>query len=66
VANKTGVTVVDGDGQVLDAGWTRGVEQTIDWADIASGDGDAVMFADGYADADGIGQRSPTPLRLSG
>jgi predicted RNase H-like nuclease len=29
VANETGVAVIDGDGQILDAGWTRGVEQTI-------------------------------------
>lgn len=35
------------DGQILDAGWTRGVEQTIGWAGSAAGDGDAVMFADG-------------------
>jgi len=46
VANETGVAVIGGDGQVLDAGWTRGVEQTIGWAHIAAGDGDAVMFVD--------------------
>jgi hypothetical protein len=46
VANETGVAVIDGDGQILDAGWTRGVQQTTGWADRAAGDGDAVMFAD--------------------
>jgi len=46
VANETGVAVIDGDGQILDAGWTRGVQQTAGWADRAAGDGNAVMFAD--------------------
>ena len=46
VANETGVAVIDRDGKILDAGWTRGVEQTIGWADTAVGDGDAVLFAD--------------------
>jgi len=45
-ANETGVAVIDGDGQVLDAGWTRGAEQTIGWALSVAGDGDAVMFVD--------------------
>ena len=46
VANETGVAVVGSDGRILDAGWTRGVEQTISWADTAAGDSDAVLFAD--------------------
>jgi predicted RNase H-like nuclease len=46
MANETGVAVIGGDGVVLDAGWTRGVEQTISWTDTAAGDGDAVLFAD--------------------
>jgi hypothetical protein len=29
VANQTGVAVIDGDGQILEAGWTRGIWQTI-------------------------------------
>ena len=45
-ANETGVAVIDRDGQILDAGWTRGVQQTTGWAGRAAGDGDAVMFAD--------------------
>ena len=46
VANQTGVAVTGRDGQILDAGWTRGGEQTTGWADSAAGDGDAVLFAD--------------------
>ena len=46
MASETGVAVVDGDGQILDACWTRGAEQAIGWADSAAGDGDAVLFAD--------------------
>ena len=46
VANETGVAVIDGDGQILDAGWTRGVEQTIGWVNRAAADADAVMFVD--------------------
>jgi predicted RNase H-like nuclease len=46
VANETGVAVIDADGRVLDAGWKRGVEQTIAWVDSAAADGDAVMFVD--------------------
>jgi predicted RNase H-like nuclease len=58
VANETGVAVVDGDGQILDAGWTRGVGQAIGWADSAAGDGDAVLFADApLVVRDGPGQR---------
>jgi predicted RNase H-like nuclease len=43
-ANETGVAVIDAKGQILDADWTCGVEQTIAWADSVAGDGDALMF----------------------
>jgi hypothetical protein len=33
------------DGQILEAGWTRGVEQAIGWAASAAGDGAAVLVA---------------------
>jgi predicted RNase H-like nuclease len=46
LANETGVAAIEGDGRILDAGWTRGVEQTIGWADTTAGDGTAVMFVD--------------------
>jgi predicted RNase H-like nuclease len=42
-ASEAGVAVIDGDGRILDADWTRGVEQAIGWADTAAGDADAVM-----------------------
>jgi predicted RNase H-like nuclease len=45
-ANETGVAAIDPDGQVLDAGWTRGVEATLAWADAAAGDDGALMFVD--------------------
>jgi predicted RNase H-like nuclease len=45
-ANETGVAVIDGDGRILDAGWTRGADDTISWAEGAAGDGDAMMFVD--------------------
>ncbi len=40
------MAVIDGDRQILGAGWTNGVEQTISWAASAAGDGDTVLFAD--------------------
>jgi predicted RNase H-like nuclease len=46
LANETGVAVIDEDGRIPDAGWTRGVEQTIDWAENVSGNGDSLMFVD--------------------
>jgi predicted RNase H-like nuclease len=45
-ANETGVAMIDAGGRVLDACWTRGVEQTIAWADAAAASGDALMFVD--------------------
>jgi len=45
-ANETGVAVLGPAGQILDAGWTRGVPDTLAWAQAAAGDADAVMFVD--------------------
>jgi predicted RNase H-like nuclease len=45
-ANETGVAAIDPAGQILDAGWVRGVEEAIAWADAAAGDGEALMFVD--------------------
>ena len=45
-ANETGVAVLDLAGCVLDAGWTRGVPDTLAWAQAAAGGADAVMFVD--------------------
>ncbi len=64
VANETGVAVIDADGRVLDAGWKRGVEQTIAWVDSAAADGDAVMFVD--APLVGPQRDRPAALREAG
>lgn len=45
VASQTAVTATDGDGQLLEAGWTRGAGQAIGRADGAAGDGAAVLVA---------------------
>jgi predicted RNase H-like nuclease len=45
-ANETGVAVIDARGEILDAGWRRGVDEAVAWADAAAGGGDAVMFVD--------------------
>lgn len=44
--NETGVAAIDSGGQVLDAGWTRGVEETIAWVNAAAGGRGALMFVD--------------------
>jgi Protein of unknown function (DUF429) len=45
-ASETGVAAIDPDGRILHAGWIHGVEQTIAWAEQASGEGSALMFVD--------------------
>jgi len=45
-ANETGVAAIDPHGQILDAGWRRGVDEAVAWADEVADDGDAVMFVD--------------------
>jgi predicted RNase H-like nuclease len=45
-ANETGVAAIDAGGHVLDAGWTRGVQETIAWANGAARGGDAFMLVD--------------------
>ena len=45
-ANETGAAITGGDGQILDAGRTRGAGKTTGWADRAAEGGHAVMFAD--------------------
>ena len=42
--NETGVVAINSGGQVLDAGWIHGVEETIAWANAAAGSCDALMF----------------------
>ena len=45
-ANETGVAAIDERGQILDAGWRRGVDEALAWADAVSNGEDAVMFVD--------------------
>jgi predicted RNase H-like nuclease len=45
-ANETGVAVIDSGGQVLDAGWRRGVDEAVAWAGATAGGGEALMFVD--------------------
>jgi Protein of unknown function (DUF429) len=46
VANETGVAVIGCDGAVVDAGWTRGVEQTLTWIVTVTAGADALVFVD--------------------
>jgi predicted RNase H-like nuclease len=45
-ANETGVAAIDARGQILDAGWRRGVDEAVIWADAVADGQDAVMFVD--------------------
>lgn len=45
-ANETGLVVLDADGAVIDAGWSRDREQTLEWIDKATAGGDALVFVD--------------------
>jgi predicted RNase H-like nuclease len=45
-ANESGVAAIDPAGRVLDAGWTRGLAETIAWFGEAAGDGPALLFVD--------------------
>lgn len=45
-ANESGVAVIDETGQVLDAGWTRGLDATVDWIGAAARDQPALLFVD--------------------
>ncbi len=45
VSNETGVVAVELDGTVVDAGWTRGVDETLAWMETNAGD-DALAMID--------------------
>jgi predicted RNase H-like nuclease len=45
-ANETGVAAVTGDGTVLDAGWTRGVDETFDWMQAHRGSDGCLAMVD--------------------
>src|SRR5262249_52923541 len=44
--NESGVVVIDGDGVILHAGWTKGLEHTIGWIEAAAAERDALVFID--------------------
>ena len=44
-ANETGIAVIEPDGNVVDAGWTRGLNETVDRI-AAAGDRTALLFID--------------------
>jgi predicted RNase H-like nuclease len=45
-ANETGVASIDSTGQILDVGWTRGVEETTAWVNGAARETPALLFVD--------------------
>lgn len=45
-ANETGVAALDPRGVILEAGWTRGVADTIRWVNSVAGSGSALLFVD--------------------
>jgi predicted RNase H-like nuclease len=46
-ANRSGVVALEPQGKVRDAGWTRGIDETVDWMDDVSAlSRDALAFVD--------------------
>lgn len=45
-ANETGLCVIDADGQVIDAGWARGIDAVTEWILRASGPSGAILAID--------------------
>jgi predicted RNase H-like nuclease len=46
VVNETGLVCLDRSGQVLAAGWARGVADTLTWIQAAAGEAEALLFVD--------------------
>ena len=46
LANETGLVLLAGDGTVLEAGWTRGVKETLNWIDEHVSGTDVLAFVD--------------------
>jgi predicted RNase H-like nuclease len=44
--NESGVAVLDLAGRVLDAGWTRGIAETVEWIESRAGTESALLFVD--------------------
>jgi predicted RNase H-like nuclease len=45
-ANESGVASIDAAGRILDAGWTRGLDETVAWIESATGANPALLFVD--------------------
>jgi predicted RNase H-like nuclease len=45
-ANESGVVSIDATGRILDAGWTRGLHETLAWIESATGDNSALLLVD--------------------
>jgi predicted RNase H-like nuclease len=58
VSNETGVVAVDHDGIVIDAGWTRGLTETLDWIDVNAGPEAFAMIDAPLIVTNAAGQRS--------
>jgi len=44
--NESGVAVLDAAGRVLDAGWTRGIAETVEWIESQADTESALLFVD--------------------
>ncbi|MFI1206215.1 DUF429 domain-containing protein [Streptomyces sp. NPDC020802] len=44
--NETGVAAINGDGEVVDCGWTRGLDETTAWLAGTAVDGSTLVFVD--------------------
>ena len=63
VANETGVAVVDSAGRVVDAGWTRGLEETVNRVVTAAGPS-ALLFVDAPLVVDNPGGQRPCETQV--
>jgi predicted RNase H-like nuclease len=45
-ANETGLVAINADGAVIDAGWSGGLDETLEWIETATAGWDALVFVD--------------------
>lgn len=58
VSNETGVVAVERDGTVVDAGWTRGLDETLDWMEANAGAEAFAMVDAPLVVTNAVGQRA--------
>ena len=58
VSNETGVVAVEYDGTVVDAGWTRGLDETLDWIAANAGANTFAMIDAPLVVTNAVGQRT--------